>query len=725
MKFYNHARLGRHENSWYLDLPWEISRLAGLTKRPELHFWFRKSPSTGLEKYTADRFSLFISSFPPTVLNHLVYFETLLKSKPKTLAESLASLARKNVNIWESRSIDLGDLQGGRVELLCEATSAFIDSLPKTIEAEKEETEILEHLERKTDLLFVPDLKLYWKPSVLESARSISSLDDHAQYAPSPRSDCLPDTQDDLADLPTPSELETVRLWLPEKVRGQLDTPDESNYISLLFDSDTNTLKAISRNPAEVLLDLRIELVNEAGELRRVLQPLGECNIDFRIVEHVADQVKVDKDGRERTISTYLLSANIRDSKARFFASSSLETILYNEILWWDFREQQRESELLKETHFDQENIDQHLKADARERTIRRDLRRIHKNVLHKKTRAILELISSRASIFHPATSSRDEKPLKHFFLGKDGVEGQETVEDSSQFYRIIYWSESDTDLISLDWGVRRQSSPRQGDQRWYKLTGLELKEIADAAGSRSLALLDDHPTARKDPRIALACAVASFTESVSTFVYTKRLMEYERLLHGMSECPGSSALDNLIEAERAASAFGLLEEPREDPHADERLKERRKDEQWLGELYRDMQVGMTAQFRNPDALPFILHWLSKGQVRGSSHTDVAEASPHSNGEVAVLDPSTEDLGEAESQLDLGEQLAMRLEQLGRAVVALWAATEDGGRRKFKELKTSLSECLDSWSKLRNNTSTRADDFRNSLAADDTGADES
>lgn len=334
MRTYAATHLQRRDgDTWRLRMPRTIFDLAGCHRRESLYIALQVVAADGLSAYTKDRFVMFISTFGPDDLKGFGYMEADIPNEVGALSNALHSLRKLAINLVECRSVDLGEATDGRVELLCSGDVFATGEIWKMAEVDEQLREAIIRDDQSVSLSALrqgqgsTELDMIWRPAAghrvthglpLKALTEVSVKEVFTD----------PDDSDDVRS----RDGSGVWLTIPKQfAEANLTPADENNYISLIFDSQTNLVSLVSRNQREINLDFKLGIPNSPGELVRFLGLLGGQNVNLRFVSHERDERRLDA---PKHWAVYNITANISESKYSLFKGSSLFQLIEREV-WW------------------------------------------------------------------------------------------------------------------------------------------------------------------------------------------------------------------------------------------------------------------------------------------------------------------------------------------------------------------------------------------------------
>lgn len=264
---------------------------------------------------------------------------------------------------------------------------------------------------------------------------------------------------------------------------------------------------------------------------------------------------------------------------------------------------------------------------------------------------------------------------FRTFFQETGGGTDGRASDAISKIYRLIYKGPDSRYLVSLDVAIERRIAG-SGSRAWRLLNPVELDRVAIAGGEATLTFLEKYPRVQDDREVALSCAVFCFSECLFSFLYWERMEEYRALARRFDSSSDSQDVSSSLEEVFNDSRFEILK-------IRDGLNNSEIHEQWLGELHRDMKVGMTLFLKDSpfagvwtEDYPYLKVWTSEDSWR--------------------------------------EVLATRVTNLCEAIEALWA---DRQNRRFPARKGGVRECLERLDEATNVPS-RAQDFRKQIRDD-------
>lgn len=334
------------EGVWFVQLPMSVYDRSGLDGASHIDLQSAILPDSSAFEPRDRFYYLYHPQLAETAraARQQAWFHLTLPGRKRALSKVLEILYRQDANIINCQSIDHGEILGGRFIFTCEA-----DNIEKL-------TELLED----------------YAPLVTVGERSGGT------YQEGPR------TQDRLAPLEPdflPSVTEAGYRWLPnpprllksEVIYSEVDLAakavslepfdrdrdywlllmtregseklffrelynyleregesDRENLLSITVDNRSGGIKVTSMHPSEHFAFIDLLRPNKPGELRSVVKPLGQMNVNLRLVR--PESIKTNGE-RKRGEFQFRVEGNVRDSKLRLFGKKSCAEILRARML--------------------------------------------------------------------------------------------------------------------------------------------------------------------------------------------------------------------------------------------------------------------------------------------------------------------------------------------------------------------------------------------------------
>jgi hypothetical protein len=267
--------------------------------------------------------TFFLTPYRHKAHERIFYISVDIKSEPNTLARVITLLSALKINILECRSVDR--TVAGLAEFIVNLPEDLFKSLGENPDESLSKMISERAREGAEDGPLFDSNVVCTRPLTEQEVQTLGNFERYLSR------DAFDPKLIFKAEIGQKHEYK-LEIPAPEAHAGKeiydhINRLRDGNYVSLIYDPRSNIMQAVFKDSAELMVEIMAELEDRAGQLARLISPLGAMEVDLRLIKPVSVSEAVV--GTEKIdIHIYQILANIRHTRLSLFESGTIEEIL-------------------------------------------------------------------------------------------------------------------------------------------------------------------------------------------------------------------------------------------------------------------------------------------------------------------------------------------------------------------------------------------------------------